>query len=154
MKDPKPTYTYLATELKSRHPSLAHLHVVEPRVDFMAEMNPEGPAPSILGDENDFLREIWAPKVYISAGSHTVESALQATAKHPTELTAFGRFFLANVSGHYPSQCQILNPLCRQPDLVTRFEKNIPLNKYKRETFYGFTKDPEEGYTDYPFASA
>ena len=32
MTDPKPTFTHLVTELAARHPSLAYLHLVEPRV--------------------------------------------------------------------------------------------------------------------------
>ncbi|KAL0066629.1 hypothetical protein AAF712_006433 [Marasmius tenuissimus] len=134
IKDRKETYGHLASELKSRHPNLAYLHVVEPRMDQMTLMA-EDFSPTTQGDENDYLREIWAPKTYISAGGYTLESALQRTAKRSTELIGFGRAFLAN------------------PDLATRFEKNIPLNKYKRDTFYGFTKGPEEGYTDYPSAS-
>ena len=43
---------------------------------------------------------------------------------------AWGRQFIAN------------------PDLVERFAKNAPLNRYDRETFYGGS---EKGYTDYPF---
>ncbi|KAG2710139.1 hypothetical protein I3760_04G011400 [Carya illinoinensis] len=34
------------------------------------------------------------------------------------------------------------------PDLPRRFELNVPLNKYNRETFY--ISDPVVGYTDYP----
>ncbi|KAL0066627.1 hypothetical protein AAF712_006431 [Marasmius tenuissimus] len=133
--DQKQTYGYLASELKSRHPDLAYLHVVEPRIDGTTIMS-NNYTPIVQGGENDYLREIWAPKIYISAGGYTLESASKRTAKQPTELVGFGRVFLAN------------------PDLVTRFEKNLPLNKYKRDTFYAFTKGPEEGYTDYPSASA
>ena len=32
MKDPVPHFTYFTTQLKTQHPSLAYLHVVEPRI--------------------------------------------------------------------------------------------------------------------------
>lgn len=32
MDDPLPTFTYLVTELAARHPNLAYLHLVEPRI--------------------------------------------------------------------------------------------------------------------------
>ena len=32
MPDPKPTFAYLVTQLKERYPSMAHIHVIEPRV--------------------------------------------------------------------------------------------------------------------------
>ena len=114
MKDPKPTYAYLASELKKRHPDLAYLHVVEPRVDYMA-MNSENPTPVLHGDENDFLREIWTPKIYISAAGHTAQSALQMTAKHPTELVAFVRPFIANVSNLYGHSLSTIKPNAKHP---------------------------------------
>ena len=33
MVDPKPTFSYLVSELARRHPRLAHIDVVEPRVE-------------------------------------------------------------------------------------------------------------------------
>lgn len=33
MADPKPTFSYLVSELAKRHPDLAFLHLVEPRVE-------------------------------------------------------------------------------------------------------------------------
>ena len=45
------------------------------------------------------------------------------------DIVAFGRPFIAN------------------PDLVTRLEKNAPLNEPDRATFYG---GGAAGYTDYP----
>lgn len=32
MEDPKPTFSYIASQLALRFPSMAYLHVVEPRV--------------------------------------------------------------------------------------------------------------------------
>ncbi len=33
MDDPAPTFAYFARELGARHPSLAYLHVIEPRTN-------------------------------------------------------------------------------------------------------------------------
>lgn len=98
MPDPRPTFAYLATALRDKHPKLAHLHVVEPRLelDFGAEIA------SIAGQDNDFLREIWKSgvggeeRVFISAGGYTRETALH-TAKDKGGLVAFGRLFISNV---------------------------------------------------------
>jgi NADPH2 dehydrogenase len=46
---------------------------------------------------NDFLREIWQPRPFISAGNYTRESAMRA-ADETGELVAFGRSFISNVS--------------------------------------------------------
>jgi N-ethylmaleimide reductase len=48
-------------------------------------------------------------------------------------LIAFGRDFIAN------------------PDLPVRLERDLTLNKYNRNTFYGGANDGAEGYIDYPF---
>ena len=57
-------------------------------------------------------------------------SGAEAVQSGEADAIARGRQFIAN------------------PDLEERFAKNVPLNRYDRETFYGGT---EKGYTDYPF---
>lgn len=32
MDDPKPTFAYLVSQLAARHPGLAYIHVIEPRI--------------------------------------------------------------------------------------------------------------------------
>jgi NADPH2 dehydrogenase len=92
MENPEPTFSYLASQLKSRHPNLAYLHVIEPRI--AADSDASAPDHA----SNDFLREIWAPKVLISAGGYTTQTALDTAGKNERELIAMGRSFLANVS--------------------------------------------------------
>lgn len=46
---------------------------------------------------DDFLRDIWAPRPFISAGGYTRDQAIAMTDKHSNELTAFGRDFISNV---------------------------------------------------------
>ncbi|KAJ7616517.1 hypothetical protein FB45DRAFT_1105724 [Roridomyces roridus] len=129
MADPKPTYSYLITELRDRFPELAYLHVVEPRVDG-------GETVAVIKDgySNDFIREIWGPRPLISAGGYTPETALEV-AEDKGNLIAFARGFIAN------------------PDLPYRLLHGIPLNRGTRALYYAPGSVDPAGYTDYPFAS-
>ncbi|KAK7031117.1 hypothetical protein VNI00_013722 [Paramarasmius palmivorus] len=129
MKDPKPTFAHLVMQLKERHPDLAYIHVIEPRIHG----NVTAEKPSWPDASNDFVREIWAPRPLISAGAYTREQAIEVAEKNENEVIAFGRLFLAN------------------PDLPRRLLKNTPLNKYDRSTFYLHGESTPKGYTDYPF---
>ncbi|KAJ7478737.1 hypothetical protein B0H11DRAFT_2028499 [Mycena galericulata] len=125
MADPKPTFTYLVSQIKAAHLDFAYIHVVEPRIAG------DDDAIGHDSDGNDFLPALWAPRTLISAGGYTRESAL-SRAENEGDLIAFGRRFLAN------------------PDLPVRLMKRIPLNETDRKTF--FRVESAEGYTDYPFA--
>ena len=105
---------------------LAYIHLIEPRVagnveaaQFDAGLGSRNFKPLITGDTK-----------LISAGGHTLASGAEAVESGEADAIAWGRQFIAN------------------PDLVERFAKNMPLNPYDRQTFYGGT---EKGYTDYPF---
>ncbi|KAK0229156.1 FMN-linked oxidoreductase [Armillaria nabsnona] len=63
MKDPKPTFSYLVSQIKGKSPNFAYIHVVEPRIVRTS-------------DENGFLREILAPKPVISAGGYDQSTAI------------------------------------------------------------------------------
>ena len=91
MEDPKPTFTYFVSQAKERFPNLAYLHAVEPRV-----IGPEDHECD-ESESNDFLRKIWGDKVFISAGGHTPQIAVE-TANTFGALVAFGRHYIANVS--------------------------------------------------------
>ncbi len=67
--------------------------------------------------------------VYIANEAFTKESAEAALAAGTADAVAWGKPFIAN------------------PDLVTRFAKNAPLNALVPETIYG---QGTVGYTDYP----
>lgn len=94
MKDPIPTFSYLVNEIKEKHPDIAFMHVVEPRISGSADAED-----ALVGkdDSNDFIREIWAPRPLISAGRYSRETAIQ-TANDKGDLIAFGRYFVSNVS--------------------------------------------------------
>ncbi|KAL0579901.1 hypothetical protein V5O48_002072 [Marasmius crinis-equi] len=138
-KDPRPLYTYVVNEIKKAHPTLAYLHVVEPRVNGIYDVKSD-----LDGKDNEFIRDIWTAtpggndtehgRRLITAGNFVLETATEL-ADTKGDLIAFGRRFIAN------------------PDLPYRLRHNIPLNPYNRATFYAHpgTVNPE-GYTDYPFA--
>ena len=96
MPDPRPTFAYLVTALRDKHPKLAYLHVTEPRVGGVMDITPHPDG------DNDFLREIWSSgeggeeRVFISAGGYTRETALR-DAEDKGGLIAFGRLYISNV---------------------------------------------------------
>ncbi|KAJ8088307.1 hypothetical protein PM082_022379 [Marasmius tenuissimus] len=97
-KDPVPTYSYLVKELKKAHPTLAFIHLVEPRVDGITDVDPGN-------HNNDFIREIWNQgaegtqaeygRRLISAGGYDLESGTEL-ADTKGDLVAYGRWFISN----------------------------------------------------------
>ena len=77
------------------------------------------------------LRQAWTRTFFIG-GSFDQTSGQQAVASGLTDLVGLGRAFLAN------------------PDLVLRFQHNLPLNAPDASTFF---TPGAEGYTDYPLAA-
>jgi NADPH2 dehydrogenase len=82
-------FSYLVAELRRRHPNFAYLHVVEPCVQGHLDR-------AVEGESNDFLRAIWAGKLWISAGGFLRDSAIKQ-ADEQGELIAFGRYYTSNV---------------------------------------------------------
>jgi len=126
-EDPVPTYSHLVSELRRRHPDLAYIHVVEPRVDGIMDKELHD------SESNDFLRSIWGNRPFISAGGHTRESGTEFADKYG-DLIAYGRLFISN------------------PDLPYRLKENIPLTKGDRSKYYVKNGLDPAGYTSYPFA--
>ena len=97
MPDPRPTFGYLASALRDKHPKLAYLHVTEARLDGGSAVA------SDRNESNDFLREIWSSgeggeeRAFISAGGYTRETGLR-TAEDKGGLITFGRLYTSNVS--------------------------------------------------------
>ncbi|GLB35701.1 putative nadh flavin oxidoreductase nadh oxidase [Lyophyllum shimeji] len=132
MEDPIPQFSHFVSTLKRKHPNLAYLHVVEPRISGNDDRLTD---PS--RESNEFIRAIWKPLPLIVAGGYIRETALK-TADENGELVAFGRLFISN------------------PDLPLRLKADIPLTPYDRKTFYipGDHERAEVGYIDYPFAKS
>jgi NADPH2 dehydrogenase len=95
MKDPIPQFSHLVSTLASSHPNLAYLHVVEPPP--IEERSDVKDLAEIPEESNDFLRKIWSPRPFISCGGYVRQTAL-ATAKSKSDLIAFGRPYISNVS--------------------------------------------------------
>ena len=153
MPDPKPTFGYLATQLRDRYPRFAYLHVVEPGTSaaFVAD-----PSQYDKDASNDFLRKIWDPKTrpFISAGGYTRETAI-AAAEEKGDLVAFSKLYIANVRSLHSglvSQPRLISP--SQPDLPRRLMEDAPLTAPDETTFYAPGSEDAKGYTDYPFMSA
>lgn len=119
--DPDGLALYMANALNKHN--VLYAHYVEPRVraSFEEVETHHTLAPARKAFKGTFL----------VAGGYTCDSGNDVVQSGGADLVVFGRWFLSN------------------PDLPTRFERNAPLNKYIRETFY--SQDPVLGYTDYPF---
>ncbi|KAI0927728.1 hypothetical protein AcV5_008187 [Taiwanofungus camphoratus] len=91
MKDPIPTFSYLASKIAENYPDFAYLHVIESRVTGNIDREH-----ATEDESNDFLRKIWAPRPFISAGGYTRETALEV-AEENGDLIAFGRSFIADI---------------------------------------------------------
>jgi len=133
MENPRPTFAYLATALRDKHPRLAYLHAVEPRISGYDEVH------SHSSEDNEFLRDIWKggeggeERVFITAGGHTRETALRY-AEREGELIAFGRLYITN------------------PDLPARLRTNVSLRPGDRSKYYLPGNLTPFGYNDWPFA--
>ena len=84
MDDPKPTFTYLVQRIKELYPNFAFLDAVE------VERPRDGK------ESNEFLREAWAPKVFISNSGYDRQKGMDL-ADRTGGLVSYGRSFLANV---------------------------------------------------------
>jgi N-ethylmaleimide reductase len=120
---PGALYDRVTTELNRRE--IAYIHLIEPRADQNSDVNAlDATAP----DAAARFRTRFAGKL-IAAGGFTRETGAEAVARGRVDAVAFGRLFIAN------------------PDLVERFRRAAPLNRYDRSTFYGGSA---RGYIDYP----
>lgn len=84
MDDPKPTFAYLAQKIKELYPNFAFFDAVE------VERPRDGK------ESNDFLREIWAPKVFMSNSGYDRKKGMEL-ADRTGGLVGYGKDFLANV---------------------------------------------------------
>lgn len=126
MDNPVPQFSYFVEQLRGM--KLAYLHLIESRVINNVDCE--------QGESNAVFLDIWGntSPVLVAGGYNpeNVEAALAEYRGH-TVGVVFGRHFLAN------------------PDLPLRIRDGLPLNAYRRESFY--TPMQEEGYLDYPFSS-
>lgn len=119
--DPQTLFTYLVSQLDKWE--LAYLHVIE---GALKGMDPTD-HPFDLGTLKGLIS---AP--YMVNGGYDRERAEQAIRRRAADLVSFGEPYIAN------------------PDLVSRFALDAPLNDPDPATYYG---GDAEGYTDYPMLS-
>ncbi|TYI42780.1 hypothetical protein ES332_A01G122500v1 [Gossypium tomentosum] len=120
--NPKALGLYMAQSLNKY--GILYCHMIEPRMITQFEES-QKTKNSLSPMRKAFKR------TFIVASGYNREEGNEVVVKGGADLVAFGRMFLAN------------------PDLPRRFELNVVLNKYDRNTFY--TQNPVVGYTDYSF---
>jgi len=123
MPDPVPTFTELVTRIRDNYPDFAYLHVIESIDATKSSSDTAG------GESNQFLRDIWGDRVYITNSGYNRDTAIEAV-ERSGGLISFARQFISN------------------PDLPRRLKENLQLTPYDHTTFYGHGP---EGYIDYPF---
>jgi len=121
MADPVPTYTHLVTEIRDKYPNFAYVHFFEPGPHAATE------------ESNEFARELWQPRPFLSAGEYNEVSGPRVADEKDIAIV-YGRWFISN------------------PDLPLRLKNGIALTPYDSTTFYAHGTTRSDGYTDYPFA--
>lgn len=112
------TYTYLAEELNKI--GIQYIHIVD---------HSAGGAPEVPLHIKKIIRDRFKNTLILSGG-YTLDRAEEDLRSGFADLVAFGKPFITN------------------PDLVQRFQKNLPLNsKLDASTLYSADA---KGYTDYP----
>ncbi|KAF8315600.1 FMN-linked oxidoreductase [Clavulina sp. PMI_390] len=132
MPDPIPTFSYIVSQLRDRHPRLAYISLVEPVIGGDNDQT------LLDGDSNAPLHAIWQPRPLILSGGWTnnVAGAVKVANEKQGVLCGFGRAFIPN------------------PDLPLRLKNGIPFTKYDRKTFYTRGPAATRGYIDYPAAAS
>ncbi len=118
-RDPVSLFTHVARVLSAF--GLAYLHVAEP-IRPGRLFNPNAPRVT------PHIRKAYDGVLMVNGG-YQKQDAIEAIRDGQADAVAFGQAFLAN------------------PDLVTRFARDAPLNTADPSTFY---THGEEGYIDYP----
>lgn len=102
ISDPVPTFSHLVSRIASLYPNLAYLHSTEPRVGTYSTVDGFQTLAPDVGSGNDFIRQLWGERPFLIDGGFKSDTALLNAEKHPWDVVAFGRMFLANVSSFYP----------------------------------------------------
>jgi N-ethylmaleimide reductase len=120
--DTIPTFEYIINKLNDYN--LAFVHLSEPFTD-VSEI------PYAVKEIAKYFRPLYNGTLMINA-SFDQEKGNKVIEDGYADLVAFGKPYISN------------------PDLVTRFEKNLDLAEWDQDTFY---TTGAKGYTDYPTAS-
>lgn len=132
---PVPQWSYFVSEIERRGiegKRIAYLSSMEARWRQDECVFPQY-MPKDVYNLNEFIGLIWTGP-WIRSGQ--LADHIDLANRDDRTLLAIGRQYIAN------------------PDLIERLRKNLPLNKYNRDTFYWGAHvdyDRPVGYTDYPF---
>jgi N-ethylmaleimide reductase len=118
-----PTFEYIVTKLN--HYNLAYLHLSG--FTLAEETNPM----DRIMDTAEHYRKLYRGTLIVNKGFDKA-SANQVIQDGIADLVSFGELYIAN------------------PDLVERFQADLPMNNPDRNSYYGAGS---KGYTDYPFAA-
>ncbi|NRR93052.1 alkene reductase [Winogradskyella undariae] len=121
-EDTIPTFEYIIKKLNDYN--LAYVHLSEPFTDVTD-------VPFAVTEIAKHFRPLYNGTLMIN-GDFDQEKGNKVIADGDADLVAYGKVYISN------------------PDLVERFENNLPLTDWDTDTFY---TPGEKGYTDYPFAS-
>lgn len=121
-EDTIPTFEYVIKKLNDYN--LAYIHLSEPFTDV-------SDIPYAVTEIAEHFRPLYNGTLMINSGFDK-ESGNKVIASGNADLVSYGKLYVSN------------------PDLVERFEDNLELADWDKDTFY--TTGPE-GYTDYPKAS-
>jgi len=122
--DSDPIITFCSAAAMLNTLGIAYLHTMEPLPGHMMAAEGERVTPH--------MRKLFKG-ILVTNGGYNLELANKAIANNEADAFTFGVPFLAN------------------PDLIVRFQNNLPLNAADFSTFY--TPGPK-GYVDYPFYNA
>lgn len=122
--NPQALYNYVAEQLAPL--DLAYLHVIEGETG-----GPRVPPNAPAFDYEDLRKRFSGP--WIINNGYTRADAIDAVANGKADAIAIGRPFICN------------------PDLVRRWQKDVPLNELRADKLYG---GGAEGYVDYPTLDA
>jgi len=121
-EDTIPTFEYIIKKLNDYN--LAYVHLSEPFTDVTD-------VPFAVTEIAKHFRPLYNGTLMINS-AFDQEKGNKVIADGDADLVAYGKDYISN------------------PDLVERFENNLPLTDWDKDTFY---TTGEKGYTDYPFAS-
>ena len=116
-----PLFEYVIKKLNNYN--IAYVHLSEPFTDVSK-------VPYAVENIANHFRPLYHGTLMIN-NNFTQEKGNAVIKNGFADLVAYGKLFISN------------------PDLVERFEKNLPLTAWDTDTFYSDTG--EKGYTDYPF---
>ena len=84
MADPVPTFSYLISKIKDKHPNLAYIHSIEARVIANYDVDAE----KISDNEtNDTFRKIWGERPFITNGGFKTSDDARIEAEEAVDLS-------------------------------------------------------------------